>query len=349
MNPSRPRLADVAKLAGVSKSTVSSVINNRVDEANRVSPETQQRVWDAVRQLGFVADPVARSLAGGQNHLLGVFTYEPIFPLRYRNFFYPFLIGIENEAEQAGFNLVLFTNVPSSQGRRSIFPHDVNSLRLADGTILLGLHEDKAEIKRLIREKYPFVFIGHREVDEGKIPYVAYDATGATIEIMHHLFELGHTKIAYFRLPQDNEPSSDRHNGYTLALQQAGISQNDTWIIRSSPEGLDAPRLTWLREAGITAVVAETDAIATRILDLAHSLGMSIPTDLSIAVLGDPIEAQDAVEWTMFSIPREQIGREAVQMLIRLISHPDETAVHPVILPCQFVPGKTTGPNRPSG
>jgi DNA-binding LacI/PurR family transcriptional regulator len=346
---SRPRLADVAQLAGVSKSTVSSVINNRVDEANRVSPETQQRVWDAVHQLGFVANPVARSLAGGHNRLLGVFTYEPIFPLRYRNFFFPFLVGIENAAEQAGFNLVLFTNTPTVNSRRAIFQQDINSLRLADGAILLGLHEDKSEIKRLIREKYPFVFIGHREIDEGIIPYVAYDATSATIEIMQHLFQLGHCKIAYYRLPQDNEPSSDRQNGYIQALEQAGTPINKAWIIRTLPEAIDIGAIKKLIETGITAVVAETGAIAARILDLAHSLGKTVPEDLSIAVLGDPIEAQETVEWTMFSIPREQIGREAVQMLIGQISHPDSLVVKPVDLPCQFIPGKTTGLNRSPG
>lgn len=349
MNSSRPRLADVAKLAGVSKSTVSSVINNRVDEANRVSPETQQRVWDAVRQLGFVADPVARSLAGGQNRLLGVFTYEPIFPLRYRNFFYPFLIGIENEAEQAGFNLVLFTNAPLVNGRRSIFQHGVNSLRLADGAILLGLQDDKTEIKQLIHDKYPFVFIGHREIEEGKIPYVSYDATTATLEVMQHLYRLGHQKIAYFRLPQDNEPSTDRQNGYFLAMQQAGLTLNPAWVIRSRPEAIDPSLVTQFLENGITAVVAETDGIASRILEIARAAGRNIPEDLSIAILGDPIEALDAVEWTLFSIPREQIGRKAVQMLIQRTSHPEETDLQPQVLACQFVPGKTTAPARAAG
>ena len=347
MNQSRPRLADVAKLAGVSKSTVSSVINNRVDEANRVSPETQKRVWDAVRQLGFVADPVARTLAGGQNRLLGVFTFEPIFPLRYRNFFYPFLVGIENEAEQAGFNLVLFTNAPTVNKRRSIFQHGVNSLRLADGAILLGLHDDKTEIKRLIDEKYPFVFIGHREIENGRVPYVTYDATGATIQIMQYLFGLGHRSIAYFRLPQANEPSSDRENGYRLALQQTGAALNPAWITRSQPEDIDQAAIARLLAAGVTAFVAETDAIASRLHALGRALGRRIPEDLSIAVLGDPIEALDAVEWTMFSIPREQIGHEAVKMLVRQISQTDDADVHPVVLPCEFVPGNTTGRARP--
>lgn len=348
MNP-RPRLADVAKLAGVSKSTVSSVINGRVDEANRVSSETQQRVWDAVRQLGFVADPLARRLAGGSNRLLGIFTFEPIFPLRFRDFFYPFLVGIENEAEQAGFNLVLFTSTPLVKGRRAIYQNGINSLRLADGAILLGLHDDKAEIKRLIQEKYPFVYIGHREVTECRVPFVTYDSTGATRQVMQHLFDLGHRKIAYLRLPEDNEPSSDRQTGYVQAFQEAGFPLNPEWIVRSQPALVDASQIGALLAAGITAVVAETDGIAARVFEIARSLGRVVPDDLSIALLGDPLEAAEAPDWTMFSIPREQIGQEAVRLLTHQInSSQDDDAVQQIFLPCQLVIGKTTGRLRAS-
>lgn len=345
----RPRLTDVAKLAGVSKSTVSSVINGRVDEANRVSPETQRRVWDAVQQLGFVADPLARRLAGGSNHLLGIFTFEPIFPLRFRDFFYPFLVGIENEAEQSGFNLVLFTSAPQINGRRTIYQEGVNSLRLADGAILLGLHDDKAEIKRLIQEKYPFVYIGHREVTEGRVPFVTYDSTRATGEVMQHLFDLGHRKIAYLRLLEDNEPSWDRQVGYTQAFQQAGYTFDSNWIVRSQPALLNIALVTDLLATGITAVVAETDGIAMRVYNVAREMGYSIPADLSIALLGDPLEAAEGPEWTLFSIPREQIGQEAVRLLARQInSSQDEDAVQQIFLPCQLVKGKTTSRPRSS-
>src|SRR5512133_2402972 len=117
----RPRLSNVAKLAGVSTATVSAVVNHQMDRNIRVSPETQARVWKAVEELGYVANPVARSLAGGKNRLLGIFTYEPIFPFKHHDFFYPFLLGIEEEAEAQGYNLLLFTNVTNTDGKRSIF------------------------------------------------------------------------------------------------------------------------------------------------------------------------------------------------------------------------------------
>ncbi|MCB0128681.1 MAG: LacI family DNA-binding transcriptional regulator, partial [Caldilineaceae bacterium] len=94
----RPRQTDVAKLAGVSPATVSVILNNRLDGNVRISAETRARVLDAVEQLGYVTDPVARSLAGGRNSLLGVFAFDEIFPPQQRNLRYSFLVGIEHEA-----------------------------------------------------------------------------------------------------------------------------------------------------------------------------------------------------------------------------------------------------------
>ena len=91
----------------------------------------------AIRQTGYVADPVARRLAARHNRILGVFTYEPVFPTGSRDFYHPFLVGIEECAERLGCDLLLLTSAPVADGRRRIF-HDDNRLRLADGCVLLG-------------------------------------------------------------------------------------------------------------------------------------------------------------------------------------------------------------------
>lgn len=98
----RPRQADIAALAGVSQATVSLVINNRSGKYRQITEETRQRVWAAVAELGYVANPAARMLAGGRNGLLGVYTFESVFPLDPRDFYYPFLLGVEEEAERHG-------------------------------------------------------------------------------------------------------------------------------------------------------------------------------------------------------------------------------------------------------
>lgn len=103
-------------------------------------------------RIAICANPAARSLAGGQNRMLGVFTYESIFPVEHRNFYYRFLVGIEHEAEQMGYDLVLFTSTGGTDGKRRIYRNDGNRLRLTDGAILLGLAEDKHELQQLVQE-----------------------------------------------------------------------------------------------------------------------------------------------------------------------------------------------------
>ncbi len=105
----RPTQSDVAKLAGVSVSIVSAVINDRQYGNIRISDGTRARVRDAVRELGYAPNLAARGLAGGTNHLIGVFTFQRIFPLTKEDFFYEFLVGIEEAAEHEGYNLLLLT------------------------------------------------------------------------------------------------------------------------------------------------------------------------------------------------------------------------------------------------
>src|SRR5262245_12848300 len=112
---------EVARLAGVSQTTVSLVLNNRVEAATRIAPETRERVLQVIRETGYVADPLARSLVRRQNQILGVFTYEPVFPKGSADFYHPFLVGIEACAESLGCDLLLFTSAPVTNGTRRIF------------------------------------------------------------------------------------------------------------------------------------------------------------------------------------------------------------------------------------
>src|SRR5882672_1299054 len=157
----RPTQLDIARLAGVSRPTVSLVMSGN---AARIRAELRERVLAAAEHLGYAANPAARSLAGGHNRLIGVYTFERLFPVQHRDFYYPFLLGIEEESEAASYDLLLFTSAADPSGRRSINHGGVNRLRLADGCVLLGLHVDGEQLVRLARDRTPFVFLGRREV-----------------------------------------------------------------------------------------------------------------------------------------------------------------------------------------
>nr|WP_253289542.1 LacI family DNA-binding transcriptional regulator [Verrucosispora sioxanthis] len=203
-------------MTGVSQATVSLVLNGRDDGSVRIAPETRERVLGAIRATGYVADPVARRLAARHNRILGVFTYEPVFPAGTGDFYHPFLVGIEESAERLGCDLLLLTSAPVTDGRRRIF-HDDNRLRLADGCVLLGRSLDRDELGRLVAEGHPFVSVGRRDDAGGPVPYVGADYVTATADVVRRALDAGHTRLAYLGQGAGPESHTDRFAGYRAA------------------------------------------------------------------------------------------------------------------------------------
>src|SRR3954471_12179128 len=183
---SRPRQAEVARLAGVSQATVSLVLSNRGDgQGASISEETRQRVLDAARSLGYVPDPAAQRLAAARNNLLGVYSFTATFPTDVEHSYYPFLVGVEREAAARGYDLVLFTG-SSSGGAGAAGPEALNRVRLADGCLFLGRHVPLAELKRMVADGFPVVHLGRREELEG-LSWVGADYVSASREVVRHL------------------------------------------------------------------------------------------------------------------------------------------------------------------
>jgi LacI family transcriptional regulator len=344
MMKQRPRQIDVARLAGVSPATVSLVLNGRTGGNVRISSETRERVLNAIRELGYVANPVARSLAGGQNRLLGVFTYEAIFPIQNQDFYYPFLVGIEEEATDLGYDLLLYTSTGGPDGRRAIYRDGINRLRLADGAILLGQEREKGELVQLVEEGYPFVFVGRRGIPVGTLAYVGADYVTATATVIEHLFSLGHRSVVYLGMPITHESAQDREDGYYQAFQRAGIAVQPEWFQRLDPQAITTPMIADLLHGGITAFVVEHDSAVQALYRAAKTLRLSIPSDFSVAELGDLLSGSPlAIEMTGFTIPRREMGAEAVRLLTRILDN-SELPTRQVMLPCRVVPGNTVAP-----
>ena len=341
----RSRLADVAKLAGVSTATVSAVINHSTGGNIRVSAETRQRVLEAVSRLGYVANPSARSLAGGQNRILGIFTYQPIFPFQHHDFFYPFLVGIEEEAEARGYQLLIFTNVTDGNGRRSIYHNDTNQLYMADGSILLGMYENKEDLRRLQGEGYPFVYIGRREVPGESISYTAADYAAATAELTGMLAQQGHRRMVCIGFLDQPETLHDREAGFLSGCRQYNLPVDDH-SIQHIPAGEITPQwVSQLLQQGYTAALVVYDNQAQALLNGLTALGLSVPHDFSIALLGDPhYQWDNSPDWTMFTIPRREMGVEAVRLLVQRLENPEDTTPHTIALPCRIVLGQTIAP-----
>ncbi|HTJ31752.1 MAG TPA: LacI family DNA-binding transcriptional regulator [Dactylosporangium sp.] len=337
----RPTQADIARLAGVSQATVSLVLNER-DAGVRISPATRERVLSVMREWGYVANASARSLAGGQNKIIGVYTFEPVFPTTSVDFYFPFLLGMEQQAAELGYDLLLFT---SAGGERQIFRDSSTRLSLADGALLLGRYPNIEEIERLRDSGYPFVYVGHREVSGAPVSYVAADYAGATQQLTERLFALGHERVAYARLGNgDAQPSRDREKGFRRAMP-AGTARRLTgpvWTLESADE-VDGLLAEMLR-GGVTGVVAEQQLLAEELLASARRQGVAVPADLSIVVLGDSTGARrDDTSWTGLVVPREEMGREATRLLIRLLESEDGAALSESV-ECPLADGATVGP-----
>lgn len=337
----RPTQADIARLAGVSQATVSLVLNER-DSGVRISSATRERVLAAMREWGYVANPSARSLAGGRNKIIGVYTFEQVFPTTSVDFYFPFLLGMEQEAAVLGYDLLLFT---SAGGERQIFRDGSSRLSLADGALLLGRDPNVEEIERLRDSGYPFVYVGHREVSGPPVSYVAADYAGATQQLTERLFELGHERVAYARLGDgDAQPSRDREKGFRRAMPAGDVRRltGPVWTLEST-EDVDG-LLAEIRHGGITGVVAEQVRLAEEILAGARRLGLSVPGDLSVVVLGDSTGARATDSpWTGLIVPREQMGRRATRLLVRLLETPDADAASESV-ECLVAAGATVGP-----
>lgn len=324
----RPTQADIARLAGVSQATVSLVLNER-DSGVRISPSTRDRVLAVMREWGYVPNASARSLAGGRNKILGVYTFEAVFPTTSVDFYFPFLLGMEQQAAELGYDLLLFT---AGDGDRRIFRDGSTRLSLADGALLLGRNPNLEEIEQLRDSGYPFVYVGHQEVSGAPVTYVAADYAGATQQLTERLRGLGHERVAYARIGDgEAQPSRDRERGFRQGRRQMA----PLWTLESvdEVEGLVAE----IRHSGITALVAEQVLLAEEI----QRLGVSIPDELSVVVLGDSIGAQrNDTEWTGLVVPREEMGRRATCLLVSQLESP-ETPPTSEYVECPLTEGTT--------
>jgi DNA-binding LacI/PurR family transcriptional regulator len=334
MNSSkRATQADVAKRAGVSRGTVSLVLNG-ADTRIPISEETRARVLQAADELGYTPNPVAQMLVQGSNRLIGVFTYEAIFPFDRNDFFFPYLTGIQREASVNDYNVLLFTR------SHRIFSNTMNSLLLADGSILLGGSPDRAELARLSEERYSFVYIGRREVPGHAINWVANDYQMGSYQAAQHLFQLGHTTVAFCGNSMNAEPQHDKLAGCHKAVNEAqGVE------FLTIPEDIFKDRPNFLRalhDNHITALLCSDNNAFYSVLSYFYEQGIRVPEDISVVCLTSIEHSLPYPHLPSFvQLNRPTLGQVAVQTLIKLMNG-EFTDPQQIYIPCEFVAGGTT-------
>jgi DNA-binding LacI/PurR family transcriptional regulator len=328
-------IADVAKTAGVSKSTASRALTG----AGYVSDDTRERVRAAADSLGYSASTHAVSLATGRTRSIGV-----IMPYVNRWFFAEVLEGIQSALLARGLDLVLYDAKPGTEGRRRIFDDFLGRKRF-DGLIAVGLEPDSGELASIVRTGKPIVGVVSGDATTSVI---AIDDDYATRRATEHLLALGHTRIAFLGGGDQSWAHVDRKrfDGFCAAMRDAG--QADAHHVPSPvslPGGFAAAvDLLGDERSRPTAIVGVCDEVAIGAIIAARRLGVQVPSDVSVVGIDDHEYAEMFSLTTLRQVPREQ-GVAAVGRLLELIDDPDRaaTAVH---MQATLVVRSSTGPVR---
>lgn len=336
--PARPRQQDIARLAGVSQTAVSLVLNGKSAE-HGINKETERKIRAAMAELGYVPNITARALRGGRNGLIGVHTFERLFPTGKGSYYDEFMVGIEQQAVRSGQDLVLFTSMHQVDGDASLFREGQNRLRIADGAILLGFHQHDDELARLAAEQFPFVFIGRRQKVAGLMPYVTADYHAAVREVMVRVHEYGHRRVAYLGLRLRAEPNVERHDAFTTACAAHG-----TRVLgeaQAEPGELDGEWLGRMVRDGATVLVVESALHLEEVAAWCADAGVPIPGRLSVVALDAIVDGPTFThDWTHIGVPRREIGARAVEILLEVLDGSREFTHHES-LACVLEPGGT--------
>jgi LacI family transcriptional regulator len=280
-------LRDVARQAGVSKSTVSNVIRGGAP----VAEETRQRVETAIAELGYHPNAIARSLRARASHTLGVIVPEPTNP-----FYAQLVLGAERAAHERGFSM-LIANTECDAGNES---EALGALiaRRVDGVVVAGISRGSDVHAVLLDRGVPVVFAGCGDPDDSRLGVVDTDDEAAMEQIVDHLAELGHRRFAF--IPQDlNEFSGDRRElFFTAAVRRRRLKQVGV-------------------ERAATAIAAHNDTLAIAAIDHLERTGRRVPEDVSVVGFDDiPLAAHRRIQLTTVRSDGREIGRRATQLLI---------------------------------
>ena len=341
----RPTQHDVARHAGVSRTTVSQVLNKRTNGTVPISDETVQRVWQAIADIGYQPDARAQSLRSGSTHTIGL-----LIPSIHNPHYWDYVEGAKQAAEDGGYHLLIAEGDLSGSDRQTAA--SVLGRWALDGLIVTGLQgipiEEGSPLDWLVKQT-PLVDINILAGD--KIDQVLVDYYAITLEIVDYLYSLGHRRIGLLYGPQREDHGTDRLSGYRETMQKWGL-YDEALIARCPMTMKDGYLATQqlLQEQHPTALITINDMLAIAAIRAATDSGLRIPQDLSIVGYDDIPMAEFMVpRLTTVSKDAVGMGREAAKLLISQLQQPERSSrQHVIIKPCLVVRESTAeAPTKP--
>ena len=304
-------IKEVAARAKVSTATVSRTING----SPLVVPETAQRVWRVIRQLGYYPNTQARALVRGRSRTFGLIISDIVNP------FFPELVkGFEDTAIRYGYE-VLLSNTGYDSGRMT---HGARRMieRQVDGVAIMTSEFGRPLIDELSKRELPIVFLDVGKVST-HISNLAVDYAKGIREAVQHLLSLGHRRIAFISGPLTLKSARVRQDAFLECMHQAGIAENARYLVESNHKidgGEGAMRRLLDLPEPPTAVLTSNDLTAFGTMRAIFAAGLRVPADVSVVGFDD-IAFSEFTEppLTTVRLSRDELGRMAFQALFDMV------------------------------
>ncbi|MFN8492840.1 MAG: LacI family DNA-binding transcriptional regulator [Caldilineaceae bacterium] len=337
MTSKRVTHKDVAERAGVSVATVSYVLNNG---PRPVSSETRARVEEAVAELGYYPNELARSLRLQQSSTIGLILPSIINPV-----FAEIARELESVCTQEGF-LVLMCNSDRHHEREERFIQMLRAKQV-DGVVVTPHCEPEALIEPLLQARIPVVVLEH---DLPDVHCIAIDELAGGRIAIEYLLTLGHRRIGLIRRKPTSALSRQRFLGYCQALTGAGIPYDPELVVECDAghaAGAQAMQQLLALPEPPTAIFTHNDVLAMGALHAIHQAGLKTPDDISVVGYDDITSAAYlSPPLTTVRSPKAQMGALAAQIILQLVQGKADLPPETVTLPVELVVRASTAPPR---
>ncbi len=335
-----PTIKDVAKVARVSTATVSRTLKR----PELVSPETRNRVLEAVRESNYIVNAMGRNLRRQASQAVLMVVRDMNNP-----FYLDVFRGVEAQARDLNFN-VLMGNTEDDPRRGAEYFRMLRA-RQADGMILMTGKMPPGALERWNGDRPPVV-VALEYFPDLDIPTVRIDNEAASAQAVEHLIVLGHRRIAHISGPVPEIMSLKRREGYETALRRAGLEVNPELIVRGDytlPSGHAACRALFALDRPPTALFCANDEMAVGAMSELQEMGLSVPQDVSVVGFDDAVFARAYYPpLTTVRQHRVEIGRIAMQLMASVLAGEPGRA-GPIIAPTELVVRKSTAPVKSDG
>lgn len=329
-------LETVAQKAGVSKATVSYVLTGK----KKISTEVTQRVINAVQELNYRPHILARNLAGGRTHTIGLFS-APTTVIREDTYFNSMISGILDALHERGYYLQIHAEFAEDQTENGL---QINFQYPLDGFLITNLHINHIYLNRVMEMNIPFVLIG-TPYNSTDYFYVDFDLIASTYESTKYLLNRGIHKIYFINSPQEYIQSLQREEGIALAFKEKGVSferKNVKYSHFLEHEGYRLCNQIVEENPQVEAIMACNDLTTIGVLQALKERKIEVPKQIAVmCTSGHTILAKVySPKITCIEFDSYTQGYEAAKMIVEVVEKKRFSPSHH-ILPIKFISGET--------